>query len=260
MNSCVFCGATDNLTTSMNVKTSRGVTEVNICTEHEENASPKKVRELVESKELALAEMEAKLKALGFAMVPLGQQGSVVAVTAPTPAPAPLPAPKVLGEMRPVRTESKIIQPTSLKIREMDAPAIAVDKSGKQVNLGKESSYDTTKTVKTKDGSEYRPPTTVESELQTVEVRGVPMRLPKKIVDDQGGRLDIKILPTAGSGDAMKKRFEEMATRSMGGDSPDFRREYDVKEPRPCNFCSGTGKAKIGDQDCPRCKGAGELI
>lgn len=258
MNSCVFCGATDNLTTSMNVKTARGETAVHICAEHEDNASPKKIRELIEGKEMALAEMEAKLKALGFAMVPLGQQGVITAVSAPTP--SPVPAAKILLDLRPVKSESKIVQPTSLKVRDIDAPAVAVDKSGQQVNLGKERSYDVTKTVKTKDGTEYRPPTVVESELQVVEVRGVPIKLPKKIVDDTGGRTDIKFLPTAGSGQTMEKRFKEMADRSMGGQSPDFRHEYDVQEPRPCNFCGGTGVAKIGNQACPRCKGAGEIV
>lgn len=259
MKSCIFCSATDNLTTSMNVKTTRGETEVHICGEHEDDASPKKVRQLVEGRESALAEMEEKLKAMGLAIVPISQAtGGIVVAHTPQAPSQPVPAAEVLSEMKPTAAAPK----APAKMREIDAPAVAVDKGGRQVNLGKERSYDTTKAVTTRDGTVHKPPTIVESEIQTVEVRGVPMRLPKKVVDSDGSKLEIKVLPTAGSTQAMEQRFKDMANRTMGNDgsTPDFRHEYDVKDPRPCNFCGGSGKAKIGDQACPRCKGAGELI
>jgi RecJ-like exonuclease len=264
MASCVFCGGTDNITTSMNVKTSRGESTVHVCAEHEDNASPKKVRELVEGRETALAEMEEKCRALGFTMVPVSAPGQISIVKAES---APVPAAQVLSELRPVskngsvvRSESRIIQPVSLKVRDIDTPDVAVDKSGKTINLGKEKSYDVTKTVSTRDGTEYRPPVTVESELQIVEGRaGVPIKIPKRIVDDTGGKTDFKVLPTAGSSQAFEKRFKDMADRSIANQGPDFTDKGRYEEPRPCNFCDGTGKAKIGNQACPRCKGVGEI-
>lgn len=265
MANCIFCSGTDNITTSMNVKTSRGETVVHICAEHEDNASPKKVRELVENRENALAEIEAKCKELGFAMVPITQQGQLSIVQAPPPvSETTVPAAKVLSEMRPKDSQKPVAEaktPTSFKVRDVDAPAVAVDVNGKQVNLGKGQSYDVTKEVTTKDGQKYRPPKTIEVEMQTVEGRaGVPIIIPKKIVSEAGAS-DIKVLPTAGASDKFKREFESMAARSIADKGPDFTNTggYEVDEPRPCNFCGGTGVAKIGKGVCPRCKGAGEI-
>lgn len=264
---CVFCSTVDNLTTSMNVKTARGESVVHICSEHEENASPKKVRELVESRESALAEMEAKCKELGFTMVPIAAPGQLSIVRAPEPAPEPMiPAAQVLSDLRPVespkRTVAEAKAPASLKVREIDAPAVAVDSvSGKKIPLEKGQSYDTTKLIETKDGQKYRPPKTLEVEMQVVEGRaGSQIVVPKKIVSE-AGETGIKVLPRTGASDKFKKDFENMAARSIADQGPDFTNKgsYEVREPRPCNFCDATGKAKIGGKECPRCKGAGEI-
>lgn len=264
--SCVFCGATENLTVSMNVKTARGESTVNVCAEHEDNASPKKVREIVEGKEAALAELEEKCKALGFSLVPAGANKQITVVQSP---PSVLvqqnpevPAAQVLSELRPTASSTKVESkgPATFKVRDIDTPAVAVDTDGKrQVNLGKEKSYDIDKTVKTKDGSEYRPPKTIEAETQVVSGRaGIPITIPKKIVSE-AGRSDVKIVNTGGDR-ALQDRFKSEAEESRGDRGHSYADGYNNTDPRPCNFCDGTGVAKIGRMTCPRCKGTGELV
>jgi len=50
----------------MQVTTSKGVQTVWVCSEHEDDASPKKVRELVEKKNTMIEEFEKQAKELGM--------------------------------------------------------------------------------------------------------------------------------------------------------------------------------------------------
>ena len=76
---CVFCGTEEKLTVSMQVTTDKGSQAVSICAEHEDDASPKKVREMVAKKEEALAELERQARELGYELAPTGS--GIVAVT-----------------------------------------------------------------------------------------------------------------------------------------------------------------------------------
>lgn len=229
MGGCIFCGTKDNVSTSMRVKTAKGETTVPICVTHEDEASPKKVRELVEAREIKIAEMSAILEPMGFKIVPITGVGAV-AVPPPSrpapamaadPAPASAPAP---GRPRKVNSAANIKAPSG----EFSQAA---------------EGYDTSDA-----------PALIESEVQEVKgVGGAPVFIPKKLVTE-AGVTDIRVVTAMNDAD-IQKRFKGVAD----GDTKFKVKDYGLKD---CTFCSGTGKPKIvvpgGSNLCPRCKGVGQ--
>lgn len=249
MKTCLFCGQSEKLTVSMTVNKADGTPEqVWVCETDEDNATPKKVRERFEAKQQLIEELKKQAAALGVQVVdfsPAGKAVTPVVEAKPTLAEAlPIPpkaaAPAPTGKGR-VLKAAEIIAPTKVE------GGSAMGTSSVESHKG----YDTAKAVKTKDGIEHAPPTVVEHSLQEVSgAAGVPVAIPKKVVSNHG-TTEYSIVDTGGDR-ALQARLKEM---ERSGETVSFGEGYAAM--RECTFCSGTGKAKIGNMKCPRCKGAG---
>lgn len=225
MAGCIFCGTKENISTSIKVKTAKGESTEPICVAHEDDASPKRVRELVEARDAKIAEMSAILEPMGYKIVLIGAPAPVAQPTAPRAefdAQQPVSAPAQTGPSRPrkVNSAAKINAPSG----EFSTAA---------------EGYDTSNA-----------PALIESEVQEVRgVGGVPVFIPKTLVTE-GGKTDIRVV-TGMNNDDIQKRFKGIAD----GDTKFKVQDYGLKD---CTFCSGTGRAKIGGALCPRCKGVGQ--
>lgn len=251
-NQCVFCSKTENLTISMQVTTSKGVSTAWVCNEHEDDASPKKVRELAEKKIAMIEEFERQAKELGYSLVPMGKGGLVEA--AKPPAPAPAPAPTQLD------TPGPKLQPVvkARKIMPITAPSVAKSESGGDMDLGSHQSYDTTKAIETKKGT-VQAPTITEHEEQVIMGRdGKPMVIPKKVVGE-AGTTDITIVNTGGD-KALQERLKQAVQASTVSKNACERAllagGYNARE---CPLCKGCGITKINNQQCVKCGGTGTI-
>lgn len=220
MAGCIFCGTKENISTSIKVKTARGESTEPICAAHEDDASPKRVRELVEARDAKIAEMSAILEPMGFKIVPIAPVGVIaVPVAQPTAVAAPTSSTRPAAP-RKVNSAAKI-----------NAPSV----NGEAAHEG----YDTSDA-----------PALIESEVQ--EVRGAggqPVMIPKRLVTEAGTSEIVRI--TGITDKELQNRFKGIAD----GDTKFKTQDYGLKD---CNFCRGTGKAKIGGGECPRCKGVGQ--
>lgn len=245
MNKCIYCNTSDNLTTSMQVTSSHGTKmSVWVCNTHEDNASPKQIRELVDKKESMLLEFEKQAAELGYKLVPLNQLMVVE-------------SPKVEAQSQHVQPEHINGQKQGIK----PLPAVKPQKKTMQPvvtnttveGLGaveQHSSYDTSKPVALKDGTIVEAPVVMEHELQTVTGRGgVPISIPKKIAGNDG-TTQINIVDTGGDA-ALQQRFREI-TGSKEAQS--FSKGYKTRD---CTFCNGTGINRISKDKCPKCGGKG---
>lgn len=226
---CIFCGTRENLSTSIKVKTAKGESTEPICAAHEDEASPKKVRELVEARDAKIAEMSAILEPMGFKIVPITTPGAV----AVSPPPALTPVPVTRPSVAPITPTA----PLPARPRKVNSAAKINVPSGEfsQTSEG----YDTSEA-----------PALVESSAQEVRgVGGVPVVIPKTLVGE-AGTTEISVI-TGINNDDLQKRFKGIAD----GDKKFKTQDYGLKD---CTFCSGTGKAKIGGAVCPRCKGVGQ--
>lgn len=226
---CIFCGTKDNISTSMKVKTAKGESTAPICAAHEDEASPKKVRELVEAFEVKIAEMSAYLEPLGFKIVPIN---------------APAPVAQAISRPSVPAAEFDATQPA-------DAPKPAAAARPRKVNSAAKINTPSNEFSKTEEGYDTSDaPALMESEAQEVRgVGGVPVIIPKTLVGE-AGRTDIRVVPAMNDAD-IQKRFKNVTD----GDTKFKVKDYGLKD---CTFCSGTGKAKIGGALCPRCKGVGQ--
>lgn len=238
----------------MQVTVSTGPQTVYVCSEHEEQASPKKVRELAEKRNTMLQDFKNQAEALGFKLVPMGN--GIVAAESPVEPQAQAPAP-IAATRQPETIPNK--KPVAKKVREIDTPSMAADQKGNSVDLGKHSSYDTTKPVTRKDGTNIDAPGIIEHEEQVVTGRGgSSVVIPKKIVSE-AGVTDINIVDTGGD-KALQNRFK--ATTQMAAEARSageaqkaiLQGGYMAKD---CPLCKGTGITKINNQTCKKCNGVG---
>lgn len=231
MANCIFQGAderpcSENITTSMKVKSARGETDESICSVHEDDASPKKVRELVEAREQKVEAIMKQAEAMGLKLVPTN-----TVVVPPQVVTPPLAAPLT----RQATAKSDVDRPKKVNTRPVNAPT---DSQFAE----KHDSYD----LATEEA-----PALIKAEGQTIVGRdGVPIDIPKRIVNE-AGVTDITIT-TAVDDRQIQNRFKNIAD----GDFKFKQQNYGLRD---CTFCRGTGKSKIGDQTCPRCKGIGQM-
>lgn len=228
---CVFCGTKDNISTSIKVKTAMGETSEPICAAHEDEANPKKVRELVEAREARMAEWAVELELMGYKIVP---------ITAPAPTPQAIPT----------RAPAPAITPEFDAQQPADTKPVAPARPRK-VNSAAKINAPTNEFSKTEEGYDTSDaPALLESEAQEVRgVGGIPVMIPKTLVTE-GGKTDIRVVTAMNDAD-IQKRFKNVTD----GDTKFKVQDYGLKD---CTFCSGSGRAKIGGALCPRCKGVGQ--
>jgi hypothetical protein len=169
-----------------------------------------------------IAEMSVILEPMGYKIVPIS-----------APAPVAQPIPRVVP-----KTESTDPKPTATPVRPRKVnSAVKINSPSDQFSKPSEG-YDTSEA-----------PALIESEVQEVlGVGGVPVTIPKSLIGESG-KTDIRVVTAMNDAD-IQKRLKGV----LDGDTKFKVQDYGLKD---CNFCSGTGKAKIGGGNCPRCKGVG---
>lgn len=191
---CIFCENDQDLTISMSVKVGGISYNVSICADHEDDASPRMIRERVGE---VLQEIEKAKKLLNI----WGVTEVDRAFDGPTPPATPAPAkppPSPVSTKPASGTQRPIPQPP----RNPTAPG--------------------------------EPPKTVAKEMERVTTPGGEQRvIPKTILDAEGGRTEVRIVNTGGD-KALQKRFKGMADRSKADRGPDFVHNYDVKDCPVC--------------------------
>lgn len=218
----------------MQVTTKNGQYDVKICNDHENMASPKKVRMLVEKREKLLAEFEAKAKELGYQLVPSGAKNIIIAKTEPT---------------QNENNTEQVVTPTQEKSKTQPIIRKNIPQAIKVPNHPEAPSYES---YAIPEGA----PAVVSREEQIVQGRaGRPVAIPKKIVS-AAGTTDVNIVDTGGDA-ALQQRFKELSEVSKRTETPpSFQNGYLIRE---CVLCKGTGVTIIGNKTCPKCKGVGTL-
>lgn len=192
---CIFCERNDDLTISMSVKVADINYNVSICSEHEDEASPKMIRERVSQ---VLNEIENAKKLLAI----WGIDEVDRVFDGPTP-----PTRPAVSTKKPTGTQRPTITPDRKQVRE------ELDMESKDPN---------------------KPPETVSKEMERITTPGGDQRvIPKKITDAEGGTTEVRIVNTGGD-QALQKRFKGMADRSKTNKGPDFVHSYDVKDCPVC--------------------------
>ncbi|MEM3000674.1 MAG: hypothetical protein QXP41_00580 [Candidatus Nitrosocaldus sp.] len=269
----------------MHVKTKVASYTVWVCQDHEEHASPKRIRELIEKRESDIAEFEAKARALGYTLTPVAG-GIITAFKTDTSTDninkssdvstiqqqqlqddnkTQQSEPKYNQQSQPQSQQQPQQQPqqknldpryrmATRKVRDIEAPTSAVDPAGRSITLERHQSYNATEVI-LKDGTRIDAPKERVEEAQIVPGRGgVPISIPKKVVGD-AGVTDIMIVDTGGDR-VIQNIFRDIARNSVNNYGPDFRSGYIVRD---CTLCSGTGISRISKDACPKCKGAGTI-
>lgn len=218
----------------MQVKTQHGPNTAYVCSKHEDDASPKKVRELVELKEQEFTAFEQKAKELGYKLVPLNTEtiNPVKEVQSPV---------AIAPNDNTGAVVQKKHQINKANLRPLATTGIA------EHGIEAHTSYDV---------PEQAAPQIIDHEEQVITGRGgVPVPIPKKIVSS-AGTTEVAVVDTGGD-KALQQRFKNLSdTRESHDFSKGYTKEA-ASSARPCTFCRGTGIAKIGKQACPKCKGSG---
>jgi hypothetical protein len=242
MNKCIFCNTIENITTSMQVSTSNGLkSTVWICSQHEDDASPKAIRELVDKRDKMVADFEKQAAELGFKLVPTNTNIIIASSEQPKQIqPEHIDGPKQIIKTPPVvKSQKKTMQPI--------VTPTTVSGHG---NVEQHNSYNTASPVSLKDGTMVDAPAIIEHEVQTINGRSsVPITIPKKIVGEDGVT-QINIVDTGGD-KALQQRFKEITNTT---EQISFSKGYKTHD---CTFCNGTGISRINKQTCPKCNGKG---
>jgi hypothetical protein len=226
----------------MSVKIDDVEYKVSICEDHEDDASPKKVRSLVQEKAVEIEKIKQMAAKYGLTV------GESEQTKPPSKTTAQPSGHKTFHQgLKP----QKIAEPKE-EIAESipDAPAEINPSSvegAPDVRLEKHASYKLPSAEKT-------PVITAKKDQKYVTESGREVVVPTMIYDDEGGKTSIRIVNTGGDR-ALQNRFKGMAEGSKGGAGPDFRNQYAVRD---CTACGGTGVSRVDkSKPCPKCGGDG---
>ena len=226
----------------MNVKIDSAEYKVSICKEHEDDALPKKVRELVQGKATEIEKIKEMAAKYGLTV---GEQKAGPQKTTAQPS-----GHSALHQnLKPQRLPSG--QPSEMEEAPLEEPIEMppsnVVEGASDVRLEKHDSYGSAQGNKT--------PTVTARQSKTYKTEsGREINVPSVIYDDEGGKTDIKIVNTGGDR-ALQNRFKGMAEGSKGGGGPDFRNQYSVRD---CTACGGSGGSRVSkSKPCPKCGGDG---
>lgn len=255
---CLRCESTQNLNTSMTVVIDTVKYDIVLCDQHAEDTTPKKAKELVLKKVNEYNELISKMKEFGLTVT---ENSAGIAV--PEKIEVPAPEQKVESQQEPTpgpKPEAKKPEQKTHVLKKAVLPAVAPKIVNQLNGISSHKSLDINGTIAQaaeiakKKGHEVKQmPITEEYETQVVLGRGgQQMVIPKTIKDNTGGSTRITIVDTGGD-----RTIQHRAKAQMHDPDPHFFKSgYNVKE---CPMCSGTGQAKIGNNVCPKCKGAGIL-
>ncbi len=223
MKRCVFCQAENNLNNSMTIKYGEEQIIVHICDAHAETATLKSVKEAYNKRREEFEEYKVKLEAMGYKVVPLGQDGGLAAAqkiekpTIKTVAPA---------------KEGEIISGMS-SVPSVPQPTVDTTVAG---DVTPESPYKM-------EGLKGQKKTKL---MNTKGRAGSPLSVPSRI-EDETGVTNVQIVRGVNNQDLLN-RIE------VSKDNPDRVYGYTAKD---CIACNGLGTTPDGKKPCPKCGGRG---
>lgn len=239
LNTCIFCGTSDNLNTQLGITLDDGVqVTVWICDEHAEDATVKLAKQAYLDRKRQIDDLMEQAKRLGIDLTASAPKATVAPRQA-TPPPA-------------IPSGDDIIPSTQLHSREF------VTRGGNagNVNIPGESGHDV------RSVAQKLPQDALDgyAQMDIVEGRGgQPLAIPKKIVDGIGVT---RITISKSEDDAsLQNRFKRMAQDTMQDRSPDFARAGYNNTQKDCPICRGSGyiRQKGGETNCPKCGGVGQI-
>jgi hypothetical protein len=230
---------------------------VSVCTEHEDEASPKAVKQKVGQKAEEIEDLKKKAAKLGLTL----QDQAAPTPAAPAPAISPKDAsgpkrfhpglkPQTIQRAEPQEEVGEIQEDIgSGEIQEDGGGEIQEDISGNAggANMERHESYATAD-----EGVQVK---TVAKDNQVITARsGRPITVPKKIHDNEGGTTNIRINNSATDA-SLQTRFKSIAEASKGDRAHQFSKGYTVRD---CPACTGSGRARTNPKvTCPKCGGDG---
>jgi len=225
----------------MNIKIADIEYKIAICAEHEDDASPKTVKEIVQQK----AEEIERIKEMAakYGMTLSGKEES-------SPQPQKTAAqPSGHKNIHPGLKRQPIARQEAPELSEPPAEQFEQplqEDAGETANVERYNEYETRK-----DGV----PRITAQKSQVVKTEsGREVVVPSILYDDVGTKTSIRIVNTGGDR-ALQSRFKEMADASKGNRGPDFRNQYGIRD---CVACNGTGRSRINKNNpCPKCGGDG---
>lgn len=265
MNSCVFCGGTDNLNTSFTITVEDGQKiAVSICDEHAETATVKSARDAYIARQQEINEVLAKAKALGLNLT-TQPNGLIVAQGAPAPQPVPAAQPVGQPVAQPGNRPQALLNendPNVIPTTIYDSKSRSVVTGGIDTPLGAASGHVSHDLSKTRG---VLPHDALQGKVQLTVVEGrggQPLAIPAKRQDGLG---TTRVRVAKSDDQDLQRRFKHMASDTMDPERPRVpnfaRRGYEVAGTRQCPLCAGECEVQSGGQSipCPKCGGAGEI-
>ena len=272
---CIFCGTTNNINTSLTINVDGVKISVNICDAHAETATVSSARAAYLDNKAKIDAFIVQAAAMGLTFVPatndliqvpngiptLKQQPSEVP-TNPLVGPNPNPTLNQLTPDSPVanilENEEDVI-PTSKLERLVRSVGGSVENSGIKANVPAYQSHAIIQ-ASNRDGSTLDPAVRDgKAKITMVEGRaGMPLAIPTMRTDGTGiTRIQIRKM-TPSEFDRRAKNAADDSVRDRG---PDFRNSYDLDQERACPICSGAGTTVNMGRNitCPKCGGIGTI-
>lgn len=260
MPQCVFCDATDNLNTQMNVTIDDGTkVTVFICDTHAEDATVKTAKNAYTIKQDKIKVLIEQAKALGFNLTGMEQQGGVLV---PTLAKPPRPAAPA--------AEASPAQPEALEGDQVISTEILDSRRGMQSVGGQLDGVGHVTSHSSHDlsGLQSKLPEDArkgKAKMAIVEARvGMPIAIPETRIDGLG-TTRIRVTKKENDG-TLQSRFKKMAKDSIELDrTPDFARSGYQNTQAECPICRGTCVIKqnvggvVKEVSCPKCGGLGSI-
>jgi hypothetical protein len=252
MSTCVYCGVSENLNTTLQITLDGGEkVTVSICDEHAEEATIKSARIAFTNKQKQIDDFLAQAKALGLNIsINSGNNLSV----------AQAPAQQV--PVQQIVQQTPQVQPSALRpILEGDdvvSTDLIDNKMMRSVGGGGVESFSSFQAGSSKDKLD---PSLLRgrAKITMMEGReGIPIAIPEQRVDGTG-TTRIKISKRENDQN-LQNRFKRMAEDSIRDRSPDFKSGY-RDSMKSCPLCHESGSIRNMNQDivCPKCQGSGVI-
>jgi len=248
MSTCVYCGASENLNTTLQITLDGGEkTTVVICDEHAEDATIKSARIAYTNRQKQIDEFLAQAKLLGL-NISVNPGNNLSVVHAPVAPVVQQPQPQYNA-------------PQNQAFLPMEGDDIVTtdfidNKMMQSVGGGGVESFSSFQASSSKDKLD---PSLLrgQAKITMMEGReGVPIAIPERRVDGTG-TTRIKISKREND-QHLQNRFKRMAEDSISGKSPDFKSGY-KDSMKSCPLCHEAGSIRNMNQDivCPKCQGSG---
>jgi hypothetical protein len=231
---CLYCNKQEDLKVHMTVDIDGVQVSVVMCETHQNNTNMSAIKKAYQKKLKAIEKVKEMAKLLGLNVDEIKKAPAPQAATA-----------SVAAQPQAVMQRQEIQKSTA------DTTAVAVPRSA-TANVPDD--------VEAPRGASYaidgKAPKVFKKKEATFERSsdGMPIRVPERIVSE-AGTTNIAVIQGEGDQQLQRRLKDLKAALDRDPNAHIFGRDgYTITD---CTFCSGTGRAKIGDQLCPKCKGKG---